>query len=196
MVQVLIYVPVIDPWFGYWSVIQLLIYVPVTDQCCSDWSADIHSCWSVLQRPSGVVDLTGSGEPLQDCGPWFQTIGATSQSETGLVMTVMAPPPSLGGSGLFAAESFEKRHHALPHTAALCGRHQGGAAAATTVAVVTRCEWREGGSIHWIGSFDFWLCHTPGFGSGRWSLSHQTLLVLNLMGKEDWGQPPAEGDNI
>lgn len=67
----------------------------------------------------------------------------------------MVPPSSLGRGGLFVAESFKKRHHALPHTAAAAAtlrhplRHHAGAAAA----MVMGCEGREGGAIHGVGPF-------------------------------------------
>lgn len=71
-------------------------------------------------------------------------------------MSLMSPPPSLGGGGLFVPESFEERHHPLPHIAAAAvalgyPRHHHGA---TAVAMVTGCERREGGAVHGVGPFD------------------------------------------
>lgn len=97
-------------------------------------------------------------------------------------------PISLGGGCLFIPESFKKRHHPLPHVAVAT------AAAAATVAlgdplcpcgaaaqpVVMGCEGREGDSIHGVGPFDLWRVHTPWLGPWRRSLSHQTLLILDL----------------
>lgn len=67
----------------------------------------------------------------------------------------MAPPPLLGGGGLFVPESFKERHHALPHVAAATvalgyprGHHSAAAAA-----MVTGCERREG-AVHGVGPFD------------------------------------------
>lgn len=99
---------------------------------------------------------------------------------------------SLGGGGLFTPESFKKRHHPLPHVAA---------AAAATVAlgdplrprpaclVVMGREGREGDGVHGIGPFDLGGVCAPRLASGRRSLSHQTLLILDLRRTRSPGNP-------
>lgn len=98
------------------------------------------------------------------------------------LLSLMVPPPSLGGCGLFVPESFEERQHPLPHVAAAAialgyPRHHYGATAA---AVVTGWKRREGGAVHGVGPFDLWWVNTPWL-RPRWrSLSHETLLILDL----------------
>lgn len=99
------------------------------------------------------------------------------------LLSLMVPPPPLGGCGLFVPESFEERQHPLPHVAAAAAialgypRHHYGATAA---AVVAGWQGREGGAVHGVGPFDLWGVDTPWLGP-RWrSLSHETLLVLDL----------------
>lgn len=96
---------------------------------------------------------------------------------------MLCTPTSLGGGGLFIPESFKKRHHPLPHVAAAGTvalgdplRPRGTAASL----MVMGCEGREGDGVHGIGPFDLGRGHTPCLGPRRRSLSHQTLLILDL----------------
>lgn len=98
---------------------------------------------------------------------------------------------SLGGGGLFTPESLKKRHHPLPHVAA--------AAAAVALGdplrprpaclVVMGREGREGDGVHGIGPFHLGGVRAPRLAPGRRSLSHQTLLILDLRRTRSPGNP-------
>lgn len=113
---------------------------------------------------------------------WINQLHSSLETASQWMSRGVWGPVSLGGGGLFASEGFEKGHHALPYVAATAlwvSRRHGNAATAAIVEV--GCEGREDSSVHRICPFDLWGVDAPWFTPGRWSLSHQTLLVLDLI---------------
>lgn len=98
-----------------------------------------------------------------------------------LILNVtVAKKNHLGRGSLFAPEGFEEGHHALPNIAATSlwvSCRDGNAAAATKAGR----EGREGSCVQRICPFNLWGVDAPWLSPGRRSLSHQTLLVLDLM---------------